>query len=120
MKKRIELPPYREDATVRPRLKCADGTTLSVQASEYHYCHPRETQRGPDPLYWKVEVGYIEDSNKKRVQPPKEWEEYADGEADKASVWGYIPMKLVEDFIEQHGGLKDENCISQPSEDNED
>lgn len=37
-----------------PRVECKDGTTLSVQASESHYCSPRENNPG---FYRKVEFG---------------------------------------------------------------
>ena len=78
-------------------ITCADGTTLSVQASHTHYCAPR-TDTGP---YFEVEVGYPS------VAPPDSWREFFDGDWDKGptdSVYGYVPIELVREFIEAHGG----------------
>ncbi len=83
---------------ITPHIKCKDGTTLSVQASKYHYCTPREDD-GP---YYSVEVGYPS------VEPPETWAGYFDGDWDTQdrtdSVYGYVPIDLVEDFIKIHGG----------------
>jgi len=82
-----------------PRVECKDGTTLSVQASETHYCSPRENNPG---WYNTVEVGFPS------IAPPETWEEYFDGDWENgdrtASVYGYIPVDLVEAFIVEHGG----------------
>lgn len=68
---------------------CKDGTKLSVQASEGHYCQPRNNQ-GP---WHEVEVGYPTDE-------PDGWEQYSDGD----SIYGRVPVSVVQDFINQHGG----------------
>jgi len=72
---------------------CADGTTLSVQASSTHYCTPR-TDSGP---YSRVEVGYP------TVDPPDTWAEYADGEYP-SDVYAYVPVEVVAAYIAAHGG----------------
>jgi hypothetical protein len=74
---------------VNSLLTCQDGTTLSVQASYAHYCLPR----GDEAPYDAVEVGYPS------VTPGPEWAPYQDG-----SVYAYVPVELVREFIEQHGG----------------
>ena len=82
------------------RIICADGTTLSVQASKYHYSSPRETECD---FYSCVEVGFPS------VAPPATWSSYFDGcwgdDDPCESVYGYIPVELVEEFIEDHGGI---------------
>ncbi len=81
------------------RITCNDGVSLSVQASKFHYCEPRLNE-GP---YKAVEVGYPS------IDPPDSWEEYFDGnwEDDRTgSVYGYVPIDMVERFIVDHGGLK--------------
>ena len=84
-----------------PHIICADGEKLSVQASHNHYCSPRN-DFGP---YTKVEVGYPS------VAPPETWARYFDGdwspEAACGSVYGYIPVELVREFILEHGGEKE-------------
>lgn len=84
---------------IAPQIKCSDGTALSVQASKFHYCTPREDD-GPHSA---VEVGYVEDDDGEQLTPPDSWREYAAGEFP-SSVYRYIPTQLVEDFIAAHGG----------------
>lgn len=132
--------PGHEFLSVRPRIVCKDGFTVSVQTSDTHYCRPR-TIYGP---YSKVEVGYPSS------RPPREWQEYYDGDwqevgwrgyikrllkdphtlwyafkqgfgvcgwryfksltslADNAceGVYGYVPIELVDELIEAHGGVE--------------
>ena len=75
---------------------CADGTSLSVQASEMHYSTPRNNQ-GP---YSEVEVWCILNM----PAPIKEIEEfpYSDDEPS-----GYVPIEAVAQFIDAHGGFKE-------------
>lgn len=77
-----------------PKIVCADGFTLSVQASSVHYCYPRENT-GP----WdEVEVGFPSAT-------PTEILKYAeDQERPTNTVYGYVPIQLVEQLIERHGG----------------
>lgn len=81
-----------------PRIECADGFTMSVQASSGHYCSPRDST-GP----WDaVEVGYP--SAKVEAFMP-----YVDGGPDTEptdTVYGYVPIELVVDAIDAHGGIK--------------
>ena len=55
----------------RPRLYCNDGYSISVQASSFHYCRPRED----DSDYTKT-------------------------------VYGYVPIEIIEELINKHGGIK--------------
>ena len=78
---------------LRPRLYCYDGYSISVQASEYHYCSPRLNGLQD---YQSVELGF----------PSKEDElinEYAeDNPGCLNTVYGYVPIKIVE----KHGGIR--------------
>ena len=69
-------------------VKCADGTTLSVQASEYHYCTPRENE-GP---YTHVEVWMSS-------APVTEFD------YDEEEPSAYVPIEDVVRFIDNHGGM---------------
>lgn len=82
---------------VRNHLECNDGTTLSVQASESHYCTPRRNQPEVHE-YSKVEVWCVS----KPV--PDSWYEYGDPEDNP---YAYIPVSMVEEFIDSCGGIKD-------------
>ena len=80
-----------------PAIVCADGFTMSVQVSDGHYCLPREN----DALfYYKVEVGYPS-----KVEPLLL--EYAEEPARPTdTVYGYVPVSVVEAVIGKHGGFK--------------
>jgi hypothetical protein len=80
-----------------PRVECADGFSMSVQASNGHYCTPRDSI-GP----WNtVEVGYP-------TQAVESFLPYIDGSADAPTdtVYGYVPIELVAQAIIDHGGFK--------------
>lgn len=105
----VQLPPDLEAyATISircrcPRIYCANGVFLSVQASEHHYCSPREN-KGP----WNsVEVGYPS------IAPPSTWEPYAEEWDDPTQcVYGYVPIELVLFFIATNGGINYERTFS--------
>ena len=86
-----------------PRITCADGVSLSVQASRMHYCHPRVDDIKHWSDYNNVEVGFIQDANCNAFTPPDDWSEYADGDFP-SDVYGYVPTEMVKEFIEKHGG----------------
>jgi len=71
-----------------PVVKCKDGTTVSIQASQYHYSTPREDY-GP---YTEVEVW--------RATAEVTEFEYSDDEPS-----AYVPIEQVVQFIDNHGGM---------------
>lgn len=81
----------------RSRLYCNDGYSISVQASGFHYCEPR--LNGVQD-YESVELGF----------PSMEDElinEYAEDDSDyTGTVYGYVPIEIVEELINKHGGIK--------------
>ena len=80
-----------------PQIVCADGFTISVQASECHYCVPRI---GNAVYYTEVECGYPSSI-------PEFIQEYAeDSESLMDTVYPYTPVELVNKLIDLHGGLK--------------
>jgi len=81
---------YSYKAVATP-VECEDGTTLSVQASYMHYCTPRDNT-GP---YSEVEVWCI--------PLGVEVTEFTYSPDEPA---GYVPIELVVQFIDNHGGFK--------------
>lgn len=82
---------------VVPRIECKDGFSISVQAHQGAYCSPR-TGHGP---WSSVECGYP-------TTEPTEIMEYAeDSENPTGTVYGYVPINLVEELIMNHGGQKE-------------
>lgn len=80
---------------VRPRVRCADGYTVSVQAGKYHYCSPRADVNHFD----KVELGYPSDEDSELMGYAEDEERPCD------TVYGYVPVKLVDEVLTKHGGI---------------
>lgn len=85
---------------IRPYVKCKDGFGISIQASDGHYCTPRVNG---DVIYEEVELGF----------PNMEDEliaEYAEDPYDlTGTVYGYVPVEIVNQLIEKHGGIVESN-----------
>ena len=78
------------------RIECIDGFTLSVQASAGAYCAPRNNE-GP---WYEVEVGFPSAT-------PDIIMSYAEQpEIPTNTVYGYVPIELVQRLIDLHGGIK--------------
>jgi len=83
---------------VRPRIVCEDGFSMSVQAAFHCYCAPRASLKDGD--YYEVEIGFP--SNKEDLIM-----NYISDDSDPTeTVYGYVPVELVDQVIEKHGGLK--------------
>ena len=74
---------------IAPVVKCKDGATLSVQASENHYSEPRENF-GP---YTEVEVWCVRGAEVTEF-------DYSDSDPSE-----YVPIGQVVQFIDNHGGI---------------
>lgn len=81
---------------IKPRTVCKDGFSMSVQASEFHYCEPRNNL-GP---YKSFEVGFP--SEPEELLYPY-METYEDG--DCTGIYPRVPAQVVESIIIKHGGL---------------
>lgn len=85
---------YRSEFPLTKRIVCADGFSLSVQATHGAYCTPRRNL-GP---WYEVEVGFPS-------AEPELIMSYAEqSERPTETVYGYVPIELVEQLIELHGG----------------
>lgn len=81
---------------VRPRVICADGYNVSIQANRYCYCDPRIDGAA---YYHEVELGYpsMEDSLINCFA--EDHDDYTD------TVYGYVPVEIVDQLLEKHGGI---------------
>ena len=79
------------------KIKCADGFSMSVQASARNYCVPRTDDAKE---YTKVEVGFP--SAEEPLLTP-----YMDGSimAATQTVYGYVPVHVVVLVCAKHGGI---------------
>ena len=88
---------YSTDLYYIPRIVCKDRVTLSVQASRAHYSYPA-SNIGP---YSAVEIGYPS------MHPGEAIMEYCeDCDDPTGTVYAYVPIGLVVDFINEHGGSR--------------
>jgi len=74
---------------------CADGFSMSVQASKTSYCEPRD-DHGP---YLSCEVGF-----------PSSYDFYLikyaeDKDEPTGTVYGWVPAHVVRMCIDAHGGM---------------
>lgn len=79
----------------RPRIECNDGFSMSVQGGEFSYSNPR--QFGSN--FTEMEIGF-----------PSEYEElissYSESNEYTKTVYPYVPVSLITQVIEKHGGIK--------------
>lgn len=79
-----------------PRMACADGFEMSVQAGSTHYCDPRYDG---EREYYAFEVGYPSEADD-LLAPYAE-----DRERLTETVYGYVPAEVIDSVIAKHGGL---------------
>ena len=80
---------------------CADGFTVSIQASDTHYCTPKSNAVG---AYESVELGFPN-------RPCIFIKDYAeDPENPTGTVYGYVPAHIVRKMIAAHGGIVSGEC----------
>ena len=82
-----------------PRIVCRDGFSISVQARESAYCTPR-SDHGP---YTRVECGYP--SSVPISERMKEFAELCGTDDYTDTVYGYVPVEIVQEELELHGGI---------------
>lgn len=79
------------------RITCADGFSLSVQATQGAYCAPRRNE-GP---WHQVEVGFPSAAPEFIAHKAENPDKLTD------TVYGYVDIELVEQLIALHGGFDD-------------
>jgi hypothetical protein len=80
-----------------PPLVCRDGLKLSIQASSYHYCEPKNHE-GP---WISMELGFPSRS----VPELRQWrQDLGDDFPDGECVFGWVPVDMLLKTIEKHGG----------------
>lgn len=97
----VEGSSFKSSYPFSDRITCEDGFSLSVQANSGTYCSPRNNF-GP---WFKVEVGFPSAT-------PELILRYAEDEKNPTdTVYGYVPIDLVEQLIQIHGG-PDEDTLN--------
>ena len=81
----------------RPRVLCADGFTVLVQAGWGIYSTPH----GNAEAYTHVEIGYPSRKEEALLK-------YAENrEWPTDTVYAYVPVKLMDKVLDAHGGITD-------------
>ena len=83
-----------------PRITCNDGFTISVQARSGSYC-----TRNKSGEVTHVECGYP--SSKPTTQALLEYAECFGGADYTETVYGYVPVEVVQAELDAHGGIID-------------
>lgn len=77
---------------VRNHIICKDGFDVSVQASEHHYCYPKETCKYHE--YFELLCNIDKD-----MDLLKNYYDYDSG------ICTYVPKSVVEKLILRHGSI---------------
>jgi len=78
------------------RVECADGFSMSVQASRFNYCEPRIDNA---KAYTQVEVGFPSDYEPLLAPWVENPEDYT------GTVYGYVPTQVIVNVCAKHGGV---------------
>ena len=81
--------------SIKPRIVCDDGFSMSVQGSTTHYCSPRESQ----DWYDSMEVGFPSEEEPLINQYAEDSNDYT------GTVYRYVPIEIIQEVITKHGGI---------------
>lgn len=81
---------------IRPRVQCMDGYSVSVQVGSCLYSSPRVDGAA---YYDKVELGYPSEEDPLINDYAEDSENYTD------TVYGYVPVEIVDELLLKHGGI---------------
>lgn len=80
---------------VRPKAVLGDGTIISIQASEFHYCVPKSRLKNGN--YSLVEVQFSRLSEEE-IEKYKKY-------IDSSNIVYDFPVTLLDEYIVKHGGI---------------
>ena len=86
----------------RPKIVCTDGFKMSVQGHEMTYSIPKKVTTE----FQAMEIGFPsqqEDLIMEFIDRP--------GHEPTQSVYGFIPIDLIEQIIEKHGGIDEQKTF---------
>ena len=90
-----------------PNVICKDGFTMSVQCGQSLYSSPRDVAK----RYREVEIGFPSVPEPLIAEYAEDWEIEGDDDPKLCeTVYGYVPVKLVNKVIKKHGGI-DEDAV---------
>ena len=98
---------------VIPKVFFKDGFSISIQVSSGHYCAPRDEGKlccfeydDSDIIHTEFELGFPSEKDEIIL-------EYAEEEEHPTkTVYGYVPLSIVLQLIEKHGGIDYHKSLS--------
>lgn len=86
-----------------PPVRCADGFSMSVQASVSHYCSPKEFRDDGQYDSWEIADPSARERLllKRYTSAKRRWNPLE-------AVYGWVPTRVVDQIIAKHGGLAEE------------
>ncbi len=89
---------------IRPHLELGNGTILSIQGSQYHYSHPKESLQLFSE-YQSLELMIIQYNQSTKYQRLVQ-DGYAESDfLEYNQVCEYVPVEVLLDTIKENGGL---------------
>ena len=90
-----------------PHVVCKDGFSMSVQANFSAYSNPRGVIY--EGKYDSMEIGFPSAPESLIAEYAEDWE--IEGDDDPrlcGTVYGYVPVEVIDAVIEKHGGINEE------------
>ena len=78
------------------RIVCADGFSMSVQASKHNYCTPRKDEASK---YEEVEVGFPNGYEALLAPYAEDKEDYT------GTIYAWVPSSVITTVCVKHGGV---------------
>ena len=85
-----------------PKIICSDGFEMSVQVGFSLYSTPKKVAK----RYSAVEIGFPSAPESLIAEYSEDWEiENVDDPRLCETVYGYVPVKVVDKVLKKHGGI---------------
>ena len=85
-----------------PKIICSDGFEMSVQVGFSLYSTPKKVAK----RYSAVEIGHPSEPESLIAEYAEDWEVEGDDDPRLCeTVYGYVPVKVVDKVLKKHGGI---------------
>ena len=85
-----------------PKIICSDGFEMSVQVGFSLYSTPKKVAK----RYSAVEIGFPSEPESLIAEYAEDWEVEGDDDPRLCeTVYGYVPLKVVDKVLKKHGGI---------------
>ena len=96
-----------------PLVVCKDGFEMSVQCGQSLYSSPKDVAK----RYSEVEIGFPSAPEPLIAEYAEDWEVEGDDDPRLGeTVYGYVPVKLVNKVLKKHGGIDEDAVVEKMKE----